>query len=94
MRLVAVCAHQLTTIEVINVLVDGTNIGEVDLDIGAILATQRGVALEVVAHFALESPLARCHLCGIGVERGQRVGLLHGEGRQVVDVARGDGIDG
>ena len=62
------------------------NVREVKLDIGAILATKQGVALELVAQLGLVSPFALGILCGIRIESSKCIGLLHSESRQVVYV--------
>ena len=67
-------------------LVERADVAHVELHLGAILASERGLALEGVARLALEGPFALGILCGIGVEGGQRLGVLVGKGGHVVKV--------
>ena len=58
--------------------------GEVDLHHHAILATDGRLALELIAQLALVGPLT-IQARTIGIQSRERVGLVHCEGRQVVD---------
>lgn len=84
-RAVAVGACERPVVRVYGAVlaVDGVYVREVHLYVHAVFASDGGVALEAVAQFGLIRPLA-VGLRGIRVERGKGVGMLHGEGRQVV----------
>ena len=58
--------------------------GEVDLHHHAILATDGRLALELIAQLALVGPLTIQERT-IGIQSREGVGLVHCEGRQVVD---------
>ena len=61
---------------------------EVHLHHRPIFATQRGTFGKGVGRRCLISPFS-LGACGIGIECGQRIGVLDGKGRHVVDEGRG-----
>ena len=64
-RTVAVCARCTA---VVYVLLDGTDVREVELHACAVLAAEECLAVELVAELCLVSPLA-VRLCGVRIER-------------------------
>ena len=79
---------------VVELPVNGTDVGEVHLDGGAVTASEGRAPLEVVAELSLESPLP-CRLRGIRIEGGQAVRMLVSKHRQVVDErCRADPVHG
>ena len=59
----------------------------VKFQLGAILAAEGGAFLERVTELALEGPFT-LKIGGIGILCRQCIGLVMGEGREVVDVTR------
>ena len=80
---------------IVELPVDSTDIGKIGFHVHAVASAEQRFLLEVIAHFCLISPFAVGELCGIGIDGGQRVGLVLREGRQVIDGRRdADGFRG
>ena len=68
-------------------LLDGVHMREVHLHARAVLTAEQCLLLERVAQLSLVGPFA-FGMRGVGVEGRQRVGVVHGEGGQVVQERR------
>ena len=67
------------------------DVAGVEDEFGAILAAERRAPLEGILERSLESPFTGSHLGGVGIEGGERVGMLVGECRHIVERHRQTG---
>ena len=56
-----------------------------DHKIHAVFSSQRSLTLEVVAQLSLIGPLTVGQLSSVGIECGERIGLILSEGWQMID---------
>ena len=68
-RLIAVGTYDRVAIDGFHgVFVETTYMTDIELQLGAILASESRVALESISELTLESPLSRCCLGSIGIK--------------------------